>query len=127
MRFIRTKLGFATRIICLLMALYLFNFSIDTRDANPDIIPEDLTVNDIESFIEFVTEDVFGFNNAIAEHDEHDADDGGSFEFIKMFFNKQIPIFIAEFKPVLGLKFLVFNTSAVPSRTLEITSPPPKG
>jgi hypothetical protein len=73
------------RIIALLLALYILNFSIDSPDAHPDNIAEDLAFNDIESFYEFILEDILGLEDAVAERDEHDPCDGGAFELKKVF------------------------------------------
>jgi hypothetical protein len=67
------------------MALHILNFSVDTPDGKPDNIPEDLTYNDIESVAELVLEKVLNIENAIAEHDENDTEDGNSFDLKKEF------------------------------------------
>lgn len=66
------------------MAFHIFNLSVDTRDAAPDYVPEDLTVNDQESFVELVLEKWVGIENAITEHDEPDQEDGGALDFKKI-------------------------------------------
>ncbi len=63
------------RVLWGLVALYLLNISIDTADPYPDYIPEVLTINDQESFVEFFLEKILGFENAIAEYDDHDTED----------------------------------------------------
>lgn len=73
------------RLVCLMLAFHIFNFSVDTPDAKPDYIPEDLTYNDIESVAELVLEKVLNIENAIAEHDENDTEDGNSFDLKKDF------------------------------------------
>jgi hypothetical protein len=59
------------------MALHIFNFSIDTPDNFSDQVPEDLSINDIESISELVLEKFLGIYNACPEHDEQDPEDGG--------------------------------------------------
>jgi len=71
------------RLICLMLAFHIFNCSVDTPDAKPEYIPEDLTYNDIESVAELVLEKVLNIENAIAEHDENDTEDGNSFDLKK--------------------------------------------
>jgi len=73
------------RLFWLFMAVHIFNFSVDTPDAQPDFVPEDLTYNDMESVVEIVLENLLGIQDAIAEHDENDADDGGCFQIKKPF------------------------------------------
>ena len=63
-----------SRIICIAFALHIFNMSIDPPDAKPHNIPEDLSINEIESILEFALENVMGIKNAIPEHDEPDED-----------------------------------------------------
>ncbi len=57
------------------MALHIFNCSVDTPDFRPNGGPKDLSINDQESFVELILEQVMGIDNAIPEHDEPD-DDG---------------------------------------------------
>jgi len=75
MKFIREHIIF--RCLCFVLALHIFNCSVDTPDPQPDNVPEDLSYNDMESVVEIVLEQVLGINNAIAEHDENDTDDAG--------------------------------------------------
>jgi hypothetical protein len=73
------------RLFWLFMAVHIFNFSVDTPDAQPDYVPEDLTFNDMESVVEIILEKVLNIENAIAEYDEKDTADGSSFEIKKPF------------------------------------------
>lgn len=59
--------------------MYLFNYSIDSRDAHLDHVDEDLSYNDVESIIEFTLEYVLGIEDAMKEHDEQDDDNGSVF------------------------------------------------
>ena len=68
-----------------MLAFHIFNCSVDTPDAKPDYIPEDLSYNDIESVAELILEKVLNIENAIAEHDENDTEDGNSFDLKKEF------------------------------------------
>lgn len=54
------------------MALYIFNLSADAPDFYFESIPEDLTYNEQESFVEILVEKVLGFEDAIAEYDDND-------------------------------------------------------
>ncbi len=56
------------------MGLHLLNLSVDAADPEPDYIPEDLSFNDQESFIEFVIEKVLGYEDAIKEYDDRDTE-----------------------------------------------------
>lgn len=57
-----------------LLALYFLNISIDVTNSFAYDVPENLNYNKQESVIEMLVEKVFGFENAIAEYDEQDAD-----------------------------------------------------
>lgn len=112
------------------MALHILNCSIDTPDAQPDSIPENLSYNDIESISELVLEQMLGFENAIAEHDEHDTEDGGSFEIAKilLYYQPSIEFSIKRtlyfpYPKTIPLNYEdIFATQFHP----EIVSPPPQ-
>lgn len=63
------------QFLWIFMGMYLLNLSVDMADANPAHIPEDLTINDQESIIELVVETFLGYENAIEEFDDPDAED----------------------------------------------------
>lgn len=54
------------------MGLYLLNISVDSVDPNPQLFPEDLSINDQESIIEIVVEKILGYEDAIKEYDDND-------------------------------------------------------
>jgi hypothetical protein len=108
------------------MALHILNYSVDTPDAQPDYIPEDLTYNDMESILEVLLENVFGIQNAIAEHDENDT---GSFEIKKQFSFFYHTKFKINQIFDNGLTVIVSNNYFVKFPSLfhpEIVPPPPK-
>jgi hypothetical protein len=126
MKPIETSISVTQRVISLLLAIYLLNFSIDTRDANPDHIAEDLSFNDIESMYEFFAEEILGIENAVAEHDENDPDDGGSFEFKKWYF-----LVGSLLSPGAQSQYRVLARGSeilqrISSKLTEIHSPPPQ-
>lgn len=96
-------------------------------DKNPDHIPEDLNINDIESVVELILENGLGINDAIAEHDEADSD-SENFEASKEILlycehglNINTPF--ASTKETNYLKYTV----KFPSKYLkEISHPPPQ-
>lgn len=125
----RLRQNIIFRLFWLLMAVHIFNCSVDTPDAKPDYVPEDLTYNDMESVAELVLEKVLNFENAIAEHDENDADDGGCFEIKKPFSlfcqtkNKIGQVFNQRLSVIVATTFLEqFSSQFHP----EIIPPPPK-
>ncbi len=74
-----------SKIICLLLALHIFNVCVDSPDAQPAYIPEDLSVNEMESVVEIVLEKGFEIENAISEHDEPVESDSQNIELSKHF------------------------------------------
>jgi hypothetical protein len=120
------EISVVNRVPCFLLAVYLFNFSIDSRDAHPDSVAEDLSINDIESVYEFLTEHVLGIENAVEEHDERDQDDGGSFEFKKFFLSFRISVVQVKDANILyAFQALSCYKERLTVRFLEKNSPPP--
>ena len=123
---------FLNRLFCLLMALYVLNFSVDPPDGyvRQTIYceeKEDLRVNEMESVGEWVLEKLLGIKNAVPEHDETSDE---SSQVAKALF-----VWIAPGAP---LAFLLPPTAPVTHPTrytfcapvfiphyAEITSPPP--
>lgn len=127
MHLIRNKYAGITRIICFVFALHILNMSIDPRDPQPDSVPEDLTINEIESITEFFAEVVFGIKNAFAEHDERDANDSGTLDLCKIFFITQQAAQPAEVPGRIVVTLFSIYTEAVPSQLVrDIIPPPPK-
>ena len=62
------------RIFWLLLAVHFLNISVDSQDIRPDYTAEDLSINDQESVMEIVLEQVLEIENAVPEHDESDAE-----------------------------------------------------
>lgn len=124
---IRSKYGRLTHIACFVFALHILNMSIDPKDPKPDSIPEDLTINDIESIAEFFAEVVFGIKNAFAEHDEHDNDEGRTVDICKVFFVTQQAAHSvnAEFIPFRA-PFFIYSDKAATQPVRDIAPPPPK-
>jgi len=109
------------------LAVYLFNFSIDSRDAHSDSVAEDLSYNDIESFYEFLAEDVLGIENAVEEHDERDQEEGGAFEFKKFYFSTTISkILMSATTYISKIYSGIDYCEPLAIRATEIDSPPPR-
>lgn len=62
-----------TKLLVGFLALHILNLSVDSPDAQPYFVAEDLSINDQESFIELVVEKIFGFEDAFAEFDDPDS------------------------------------------------------
>jgi len=117
------------RIFWLIMAFHILNCSVDTPDLKPNIIPEDLSYNDMESVAEIVLEKVFNIEDAVAEHDENDTEESNSFNIKKDFsFHNRIKsekIKIVNFGNSISISteyIEQFNSQYL----ADITPPPPK-
>lgn len=117
-----------SRIICLLLALHLFNVCVDSPDAQPAYLPEDLSINEMESVVEIVLEKGFEIENAISEHDEPIESDTQNIEQskeLKLFTNHYV---IKLINSILE-KVKYYSFYATPSYSAgvqEINPPPPK-
>lgn len=57
------------QIVCLLLLVQVINLSVDVRPPlNPYTEERDLSFNNIDSMLEFITEDVLGWKNFIKEN-----------------------------------------------------------
>jgi hypothetical protein len=118
------------RYLWAFMALHILNCSIDTPDAQPDYIAEDLSYNDIESITELILENILGIENAITEHDESDTEEGYSFQMAKIFlYLHSSPVFLTsntiEFTD-LELSDSRYKDIHYSQFHPEIVSPPPQ-
>jgi hypothetical protein len=112
------------RIVAFLLALHIFNFSIDSKDAHPDHHGEDLSHNDIESIVEFIAEVIFNMPDAFAEHDEKDNEESTLYKYF-CFSNLTTPAG-HSLKLLSASKFEIRNTSMVITPLVNVSSPPPK-
>ena len=112
------------------MALHILNFSIDSPDALPDDTPEDLRINDIESFSELLIERILGFDNFIAEHDEQDSEEGLSFQLDKIILFNQHSISSTGIYFITSISYPnpvpIFNENLHCQFSPRIISPPPR-
>ncbi|NJM93500.1 MAG: hypothetical protein HC842_01530 [Cytophagales bacterium] len=69
---VKIRKNIVPRLVCFIMALHVLNLSVDAPDALPDHIPEDLSINDIESIVELMLEQLLGIEDAMDEKDEWD-------------------------------------------------------
>jgi hypothetical protein len=99
---------------------------VDMPDAQPEDIPEDLSINDMESVIEIVLEKCLNIEDAISEHDET-GDESETCEFVKEFQwccvipEIKFDLIVTEIKPVK-----VYKESLCFEYIKEINPPPPK-
>jgi hypothetical protein len=80
-----------TNVFWSVFSLYLFNLSADNPDANSRHHMEDLSINDQESIVELIVEQVMGFGDAFEEYEDPDGDDQKSKISFKIdFFTEKI-------------------------------------
>ncbi|WP_375324517.1 hypothetical protein [Flagellimonas sp. GZD32] len=117
-----------TKLFWALLGLYLLNSSVDTPDAYPDYIPEDLSYNDQESILEFVVEKMLGYEEAFEEHDEPDSEEHNKKN------NGKINFFVdahdesnsPNFNLLSKRKSFDYASAFLANGFLNIDTPPPK-
>ena len=82
----------ALRLLWLVMAIHIFNCSVDNPDPMPNSYPEDLSINEMESVLEIILEQLCGIENAIVEYDENDAEERSTADSMKKLFNSSIRV-----------------------------------
>lgn len=110
------------------MGVYLLNISVDAADPNPEHIPEDLTINDQESIVEMVVEQVLGCEDAIKEYDDHDTEDHNKKKTVKI--DLLVQVINAKNddhnQAIKRNKLHAHHEVRLTSGFIEIDSPPPK-
>jgi hypothetical protein len=109
-------------VVTLIIGLQILNVSVDPADHSGY---EDLSVNEIESCIELVLEDVLKQGNAVKETDEHD----GAFKphtRVIYIFNENTGLVKSNAFELLPVRKFSDMPSALSSLTLPIVAPPPK-
>lgn len=117
-----------SKILCGSLGLYLLNISVDSADPNPQHVPEDLTFNDQESIIEFIVEQVLGYEDLIKEYDDHDSEDVNKKNNFKLtFLAPALPVAPDAPEPAVKTKKTSpTHTAWLVSAFTEVASPPPK-
>lgn len=115
---------FLMTVLSAIVMLQIANISIDPADPNPG--SEDLSINDIESCVEFILEIVMNKFDAVKESDEQDEQSSQPNTSI-IFFALDNAVHIKVHVPS-EVSSSPFNyiTSFFNSLSLPITSPPPK-
>ncbi|UTW68277.1 hypothetical protein KFE94_13080 [bacterium SCSIO 12643] len=109
------------------MGLHLLNISIDAADPNPQHIPEDLSINDQESILEVVFEQLLEFENLFIEFDDNDNEDLNNIKIVKPDFSlfKATSNYLFKFsfaQQHVFPEYLFF----LAQRVIPIDSPPPE-
>jgi len=128
MGIIKNHIG--NRVLCLLMALHILNFSIDNPHTLSDHDTVQANFNEIDSVVELVLEDVLNIENAIPEHHSKTP--------ITYKFNAKKVVWLFEsyptiqFKKALVLNFKpatttsFYSTQIYKSPFISLFSPPPE-
>lgn len=118
------------RFLWLAMALHILNVSVDTTDMLPMHLPEDLSINDRESLIELLLEDMLGFQEAVGEHDEADSEEAENLIAKKFFACQPLTKISSPSRLSLtispALTFSEYANPFVASVYTELISPPPQ-
>jgi hypothetical protein len=119
--FLRTKT--LKTLFILFVAVQVMNICIDPIDHLTGA--QDISINEIESCIEFVVEIVMGKDNAIHETDEADSDHFRHSSII-LFFTISKPIVTEKTFTVCSSRTHSYFESNFDSLALPIISPPPR-
>ncbi|REA62836.1 hypothetical protein DSL64_07900 [Dyadobacter luteus] len=116
----------ASRYFCIFFAFHLLNLSVDSPDFQPISVAEDLSINDQESLIEFITEHILGFDHLFPETDDDDSNSRSSGLTLYHF-----PVSCRfRFSPTLlkleSVRFLSRAIFTDPRPIIEGSSPPPE-
>jgi hypothetical protein len=109
--------------------MHILNLSIDPTCPEQFFIPEDLTINKIESIAELLVEEVLGIPNVFKEHNESYDFNGCTIIHSKILLSKvEASHLIFDFKRLTStrIEYFISDTEIVPLVSLEISSPPPK-
>ena len=106
--------------------LQIINLSVNTPDVQPYYLAEDLSMNDIESVVEWVLEDFLDIDNAISEQDEPDSEEDDTLSKKIFFFCMPFCHPTGTYFPqVSKTNFYLFDAFYLP-KYLDILSPPPQ-
>ena len=110
------------------MGIYLLNISADLADPTLNHLPEDLSFNDQESIVELIIEQVLGYEDAIAEYDDHDTEDHNQKKNVKidLFFPPIIACQAPRSYSAVKQKPRCADAACLVSGFKETDSPPPK-
>ena len=114
------------RLLALVLAIYLFNFSIDPGDVGPIYKAEDLSVNDIESVAELLTEEVLGIEDLMKEIDEADATDKTLKPSVTFFLFPGTGAIKMASRTSAAILYPVAIVISPPALSAEVASPPPR-
>ena len=107
------------------MALYVLNCSIDVQ--NSGFKKENLKINKQESILELIIEKFLGFDNVIAEHDDHDRDSNSLKKLNTEIFIYTVSLrYENHVRDIINKEILFDIQDRIRSPFLKIFSPPPQ-
>jgi hypothetical protein len=125
MRLMQTlRAKFLMTITSVIVTLHVFNISFDAVD--PNFGQEDLSINDIESCVEFVLEVVLDKTNAIEETDDQDEDSSKPATSIVLFLISKSWVIGDEGFETLESQIFSFSQLSIFAYSPTIVGPPPK-
>ena len=116
------------RIFWGLIALYMLNICVDSPDLFPNQ-PENLNINDQESVIELVVEQVLDLGNVIPEYDDNDTEDHTSSKTsvnLDHFIVDKSSIAFQQDFSLQKKQNTLFALANFRNLCLEVDAPPPK-
>ncbi len=125
----RIRNSVCARVLWGVLLLHLINISVNVSNINQPFIPEDLTINNQESIIEIVVEQVLGYEDAFKEYDDNDSEDHTKKTNIKpdIIAYSTIPTDISrKFFNGLNQKFPGYNNGFLRNGFLKLDNPPPE-
>ncbi len=118
------KIGFF-RFLCVALAVYLLNISIDPRDITTTWQKEDLRINEIESIIELVAEEMLDYDDVIPEHEDPDGEKSAQITFIKLFSPSVFLFTFFELPNKIKLPGANFSSKLL-KQSADVAAPPPR-
>lgn len=116
------------RLMAGFLALVVINLSVDSPDYTSAELCEDLALNEQESIVEILLEQVMGIENAIPEHDDPHQNDAVKKPVLKLAFRFEMPEFMQSGFHVVNDTRSIANLDERSSYAiyLEKFSPPPE-
>jgi hypothetical protein len=113
------------RFLCVALAVYLLNISIDPRDITTTWQKEDLRINEIESIIELVAEEMLDNDDVIPEHEDPDGEKSAQGTFIKVFSPSVFFFTFLELPDKIKLPEANLSRRLIKQST-DVAAPPPR-
>src|ERR1035437_5149378 len=115
------------RLIAFVIALQIFNMSIDSPSAQmPANAASADDFNYIDTYVEYIAEVIFKYDNAIPESKDRQQKELQMQKQFDLAFQKIEPITISFFEKIIKKRFINFSDKYAYQFIKEINPPPPK-